>query len=282
MPDTTALEPIAEVGSTDDTVGFWSRFGGGAWGLTRAAGRGLAAAFYAVDSDVRRDIAQAPILAVTLLAPGFRAPVAMADDGRRPVVFVHGLGGHRGNFVGLHTSLRLRGHRRCYAVGFPDGGSLDALGRQLAAFVRRVIEVNSLDDHQQVDMVCHSMGGLIARVALEDLTLARRVHTVVTLGTPHHGTHAARFAATHKILDLRPNSELLTRLAHQEPWSAGPRLVCLWSPADPLMQPADTACVAGAENLEIEGLSHIDWMLKPRAWREVAKVLAADMRPVAA
>ncbi len=254
---------------------WWTRLGQAAWEVACATGRGLAAAYHAVDPDVRRDLAQMPVLALTLLAPGWKEPVALPDDGKRPVIFIHGMGGHRGNFLALHGWLRTRGWRRCYSVGFPEGGDFVQLSRQLAAFVRSVIAVNDLGDEDQVDLVGHSMGGVVARLAIAEMDLSSRVAHLVTLGTPHHGTHAARFAGTGRSLDLRPDSPLVTRLGQQEPWSSPPRLVCLWSESDPMMQPATTACVEGADNQELAGMSHINYLLRPAAWKAVEQALSS-------
>jgi hypothetical protein len=270
----TAPQPCDD-GALEQASSWWARLGQATWGVTRSSGRALAAAYHAIDPDVRRDLAQMPVLALTLLAPGWKEPVALRDDGRRPVIFVHGLGGHRGNFIALQGWLWTRGWRRCYSVGFPAGGNLVELSEQLAAFVRSVIEVNGLDDDAQVDLVGHSMGGVVSRLALEDADLARRVSCLVTLGTPHHGTHAARFAGAGKTLDLRPDSQLMKRLQQQEPWSTTTRLVCLWSESDPLMQPATTACVEGADNQQVDGMSHINYLLRPAAWKVVQQALGA-------
>lgn len=58
-----------------------------------------------------------------------------------------------------------------------------ALGRQLAARLRA-------EPARRIHLVAHSMGGLLARVALGKSGLDR-VRTLATLGTPHAGTPAA-------------------------------------------------------------------------------------------
>ena len=45
--------------------------------------------------------------------------------------------------------------------------------------------------HDRVDVIAHSLGGLDARYALAKLGLASRVRSLVTVGTPHHGTPLA-------------------------------------------------------------------------------------------
>jgi hypothetical protein len=117
------------------------------------------------------------------------------------------------------------------------------------------------------------MGGLVSRLALLDVEVTNRVQTLVTLGTPHSGTHAARFAGSGRARDLRPDSHVLDRLAGQAPWHGSTRLVCLWSRADPLMQPAETARMPGAEHVELPDMTHLQYLLDRRAWQAVRDVL---------
>ncbi len=248
-----------------------------------SAGRSVASAYRAVDPDVRLHLAEMPLLGLTMLAPRSAAIAPGTDDGARPVLFVHGLGGHPGNFVAMATYFRLRGRTRLHAVTLPDdapdGGStsLDALAQHLRTVVGEAAQAWGLGEEGRIDVVAHSMGGLVARLALEDPAVAARVATLVTLGTPHAGTHAARFGATPRVLDLRPGSDVVRRLAERLPWPgppAAPRLVALWSGADMLLLPASTAMVEGAENVELPGVTHYGYLIHPEAWRRVYAALS--------
>lgn len=221
--------------------------------------------------------AQLPLLGLTMLSPR-RAPIeALPDDGhRRPVLLVHGLGGHRGNFLPMQTWLRFAaGRRRTYAWGLTPGRSIEALAAELPAFLDEVLRANGLPADAQVDVVAHSMGGLVARCALEEPTIARRVATLVTLGTPHGGSVAARYVPTALHRALRPESPLMTRLTSQTPWAHPTRLVCFWSRSDLLLHPATTARVEGAENHELDGTTHYGYLLRPGCWRRVHDVLTS-------
>lgn len=263
--------------------GGWQRVGAGfsiaGRALSKAAisaGQGAAAAWQAVDPDLRRHLMQLPVMGLTMLGPARPPLEALPADGYRPVVFVHGLGGHRGNFVPMRAYFRYVGRSRTYAVGFAADANLDAMAAALRGVVAEVLERNGLPAGAQIDLVAHSMGGLVCRLALEDPETAQRVAHLVTLGTPHAGTHVARFASTGHTLDLRPDSDLVVRLRRQVPWAgppALPHLSALWSRADMLLLPADTGCVAGAENIEMEGFTHYSYLLHARAWRQVAAEL---------
>jgi pimeloyl-ACP methyl ester carboxylesterase len=236
-------------------------------------GRGAAAAYQAVDPDVRTHLGDLPLLATTTLGRRDTPIEAQPDDGRAPIVCVHGLAGHPQNFVGLRAVTWLFGRRRFYSLGYDEREPLERAAEGLARAVEEIARVNALAEDAQVELVAHSMGGLVARLALLEGAFAARVRTFVTLGTPHHGTLAARFLATDRALDLRPGSPLLARIEAQVPWRAPPRLVAFWSRADILMLPAETARVEGAENRELEGVSHAGYLTRPRALAEVLEAL---------
>jgi triacylglycerol esterase/lipase EstA (alpha/beta hydrolase family) len=241
----------------------------------RAVGRSIASAYQALDPELRKHVAEVPLLGLTLLArPRPIAP--LPDDGHRPLLFVHGLGGGPGNLYPMRAFFRLKGRSRSYAVAFPDGLSLEGQAAHLTRCIAEVIAVNRLPDDATVDVVGHSMGGVVARIALLDPITARRVSTLVTLGTPHGGTSMARFLRTPLTLALRPDSPELERLRAQLPWRSGdgvPRLVCFWSPDDLLLHPPSAARVEGALNIEMPGFTHNTWLLKPRAWRPIQEAL---------
>jgi pimeloyl-ACP methyl ester carboxylesterase len=129
----------------------------------------------------------------------------------RPVVLVHGLASNAGTWSGyvgpdgFLASLGLRG----FAVG--DGqvegmlntGSLEAPTRptntiaQNAAILGTYITgVKRATGAEQVDLVAHSLGGLIARYYIARLMPTRDVAQLITLGTPHAGTDCANLVAS--------------------------------------------------------------------------------------
>jgi triacylglycerol esterase/lipase EstA (alpha/beta hydrolase family) len=242
------------------------------------AGRAVADQWRAIDPDVRQQVVELPLIGLTMLTTRHAPVEALPDDGHRPVVFVHGLGGARGNFLPMRSYFRVMGRGRTYAVGFEGGVPVEALAARLADYLRAVIAANGLGEGRVLDVVAHSMGGVVTRLALEDPSLAERVATVVTLGTPHHGTWAARYAGSDPAVQLRPDAPAVGRLRAQWEGRATrplPRLVCVWSRADVLMLPAESARVEGAEGVELEGFSHSAFLLRPRAWQRVFATLEA-------
>jgi len=238
----------------------------------RGIGRAASQAHQSVDPDARRDLAWMPVVALASVGPRRAVAKAMPDDGFRPVLFVHGLAGYRGNFFPMRTWLGLHGRSRTYSVGL-GGSTIPEMAKELSEYVAQIVRVNELPYAGQIDVVAHSMGGLVSRLALRETDTARRVHTLVTLGTPHGGTHAARFTGGPLMAGLRHDSGLMARLDTDRPWRRGTRLVCFWSASDPLMQPFDTAQMPGADNRETPQFSHLDWLMRRRSWMDVDAAL---------
>ena len=146
---------------------------------------------------------------------------------------------------------------------------------RLQAFVSEVVSANGLGPEAKIDLVAHSQGGIASRLALDAPEFAARIATLVTLGTPHAGTHVARFTATRQGNDLRRESPIFARLAAQVPWRGPVRLVAFWSASDLLVMPATSAAVVGAENIEMVGYTHLSYLLAPKCWQRVWEALLA-------
>lgn len=115
---------------------------------------------------------------------------AQTDIGAHAVVLVHGLDEPGGIWDELAPALAGEGHnvlRFDYANDQAIVKSADALERALSGLRSRGMD--------EIDLVCHSMGGLVSREVLSRDGYTQRgvrVRTMVTLGTPHKGSPWAR------------------------------------------------------------------------------------------
>ncbi len=112
-----------------------------------------------------------------------------------PVVLVHGLfgfdrigvpGARFDYFRGIAKHLDSLGCH-AHAVRLPPRGSVPDRAKELVSCIEAL-------PHERIDLICHSLGGLDARYALAHLGLAKRVRSLVTVGTPHRGTPLADLA----------------------------------------------------------------------------------------
>ncbi len=239
-------------------------------------GRNVMSAIDKVDLDVRRHLLQLPLLSYSLFVSRKNDIEVGIDDGYPPLVFVHGLGGNRGNFLPMSLSLALRGRRRSYKVHFESNQTTEQMAESLAAFIEQVKEVTG---HSQVEMICHSLGGIVGRLAILDYDLADSVKTFISLGSPHHGAMLARFGNTEKINDLRPDSELMKRI-NAAKWPESVRGVCFWSRNDVIVWPENSAEIDGCESVDASPFTHYSYLVDPVSWKMVANVLEENAKDV--
>jgi triacylglycerol lipase len=105
-----------------------------------------------------------------------------------PVVLVHGLFGFD-RFGGLDYFRGIEKHLNAlgchaHAVRLPPYASIPDRAKRLVELIEAL-------PHDRVDIIAHSLGGLDARYALAHLGLDKRVRSLVTIGTPHHGSQIA-------------------------------------------------------------------------------------------
>jgi triacylglycerol lipase len=112
------------------------------------------------------------------------------------VVLVHGVlgfdrirlgGNHHAYFRGIEQRLGQL-ESELHRPKVPPTAAVSVRAQRLADYVREL-------DARKVNLIAHSMGGIDARYAIAKLGLGRRVASLTTLGTPHHGTPLADVAA---------------------------------------------------------------------------------------
>src|ERR1044072_338811 len=175
-----------------------------------------------------------------LPAPEDRA-AHLPTEAKPPVVLLHGFIDNRSVFVLLRRSLAQHGRQQIESLNYSP---LTCDIRTAAELLARHIEgICERPGSERVDIVGHSLGGLIARYYVQRLGGDTRVRTLVTLGTPHSGTRAVPLAHAHPIVrQMRPGSELLEELTRPAP-GCRTHFVSFWSDLDPLMDPLETACI---------------------------------------
>lgn len=237
--------------------------------LTSAAAAKLAEAYRAVDPDVMRHIVQLPLLSYTLFVSRKQTVEPIPSDGFPPLIFVHGLGGDRGNFLPMAAYLSFKGRKRSYRIHFEKGQSIGNMADALARFIKDVKEITK---EKQVEIVAHSLGGIVARLALSDDEVSKSVKTLITLGSPHKGTYAARYANTPVLRDIRPDSVLIKRL-NEISFPQNIKLFSFWSRNDLLVLPPESAIMDKGVSVDMTPFTHYSYLISPKCWRKVAESL---------
>ncbi|HKO68693.1 MAG TPA: alpha/beta fold hydrolase [Burkholderiaceae bacterium] len=106
---------------------------------------------------------------------------------------------------------------------------------------------------ERVTLVCHSMGGLVARAYLRAKG-SEAVARVITIDTPHHGTVFAHYAHGANSRQMRRDCDYVRRLA-ESPEAV--EFICFASQHDNLVVPRDSQLLACAEAVWFEKIGHL-------------------------
>ncbi|MFI1811993.1 lipase family alpha/beta hydrolase [Streptomyces sp. NPDC020422] len=205
-------------------------------------------------------------------------PAGDVGSSTRPVVLLHGFVDNHSVFLLLRRALARHG-RDC--VESLDYSPLTCDLRTAAELLgRRVAELQARTGHAEVDLVGHSLGGLIARYYVQRLGGDARVRTLVMLGTPHSGTRFVPLADAHPLVrQMRPGSEVLRELAGPAP-GIRTRFVSFWSDLDQVMVPAETARLDHPDllvhNVRVSGIGHLALPVHPTVAAGILDALDGD------
>jgi pimeloyl-ACP methyl ester carboxylesterase len=219
-----------------------------------------------------------------------RSPVVPAQGGgaklpvqeRPPVVLLHGFVDNRSVFVLLRRSLLRHGRQRVLSLNYSPLTRDIRVAAELLG--RHIEEVCERTGSPRVDVVGHSLGGLIARYYVQRLGGDHRVRTLVTLGSPHGGTRVAPLANAHPIVrQMRPDSELIEELTRPAP-GCRTYFVSFWSDLDSLMDPLETARIDHPDlmvmNVPVTGIGHLALPVHPAVATGIREALDSE-QPVA-
>lgn len=175
-----------------------------------------------------------------------------------PVLLIHGMVDNRAIFTVLRRRLRRRGFGRVLTLNYsPMTNDIRTAARDLSGAVEELV---ARTGYERIHVVGHSLGGLIARYYVQRLGGDERVHTLVTLGTPHTGTLPARLVPVQLCRQLSPGSDLYTELALP---AAGcrTRFVAYWSDLDQMILPHENGRIDHEDltvrNVLVQGRGHM-------------------------
>jgi len=139
------------------------------------------------------------------------------DPERVPVLFVHGIADGPATFTDAIAALD-RERQQAWFFHYPSGFRVGKVADGLAAALRRLRREHGFE---RLSIVAHSMGGLVARDAIQQLASGEprvRVDRFVTVSTPWSGHAAATIGVDflrHPVpawRDLVPGSAFLQRV----------------------------------------------------------------------
>ena len=191
-----------------------------------------------------------------------------ADSTRTPVILIPGYGMNRSCLFFMQIYLRRRGFPWVWIVNNrPHSATVPRYAERLGEAVRRMMRESG---SSQVDLVCHSAGGVIAGWYVRQLGGAASVRRLVTIGTPWKGTQTAVFGQRAHALDLLPGSDVVAGIADPPvpTWA-------VWTRTDGMMVPFSTAAPEGVTCVEVRDEGHLSMLYSATVYRLVRDLLTA-------
>lgn len=187
---------------------------------------------------------------------------------QRTIVFVHGYLANNATFLPLATYLAAKGHSSQLDFTYASSDGIEQAAIKLKHFLSRHVRGG------RIDLICHSLGGLVARTYLQELGGARRVDRCVTIATPHAGTYNAYWLWSRVARELRPDSPLLRRLESSRERAGRVNFLSIAGEADRIVLPPTSALFAqDAQHLVARG--HQGLLFS----HEVFRLVARHLRP---
>ncbi len=182
---------------------------------------------------------------------------------KRPILLVHGVIHNASAFFPLRKCMEQEGWKNVFTINYPTRhGSLTKMVDTLS---ERVDEILAQTKSDQIDIVGHSLGGIISRYYMSVGAGRGKVHHLITLGTPHRGTPLSIFLKAGFMgglnTDLRSGSYII-RMLNETALSRGSRLTSISSKYDFVAWPGGNCTVEGMprhafRNIELESIGHL-------------------------
>ena len=237
-------------------------------------------------STVGQDLVGAPhgITYLRHLARGNRikrrASFGKSEDGAPPVLLIHGFLGTRGSMFPLERRLEADG----LTVFSFNLGALNYRDIRGSAFLihRKIESILSQTSVKRIDIVGHSMGGLIGLYYIKRLGGKSRVRRLIMMGTPVHGTWAALFGVATLGLFSTSSWQLLPRSRFLDELKEGPippevEVYTLAAARDRVV-PLSTTRLRGATAVTVP-LGHASLVVSNEVFSRILSILRAPSRP---
>ncbi len=201
-----------------------------------------------------------------------RSP-AKLQPGERPLILCHGYRHNRSAFFLLRYRLRRAGWSNVIVPNFrPASASVPQFAGQLSEKASVAMSETGCD---RVDLVGHSMGGLIVRYFVEKLAGASCVGTAITLGAPHRGTKMAALGLFKTAEQFRADSSLIRDLCGHSSSLGSVNMVSIWSDFDNIVLPPENAMLPQpCDNFMVRGVGHVALLFSGQVFERLRLALS--------
>jgi triacylglycerol lipase len=179
---------------------------------------------------------------------------------RTPVVFVHGFSGSASNWTTALSVFRSAGYSssELYAYEYNSYGDNVTNAQGLATFVN---QVRSRTGASKVDIVNHSMGGLVSQWYVKQLGGTAYVRHLASLAGANHGTTWAGACLVFTTCQqMYPGSSFINTVTAGDETPGSVRYATWYSPCDGIIIPYTSTTLNGATNNWVSCETHLGFL----------------------
>lgn len=225
---------------------------------------------WAIAREVGASLLTYELYPLGIVGPLPRVPSLRKNGTRLPILFIHGILHNRATFAWIVQRLALAGWREFREMNLiTTFHTIPRMAEQVADAVENLRQRHGV---KHIDIVAHSMGGIIARYFVQLRGGDGLVRHLITLGTPHRGTRLSRLSILSNVRDLSPESHIIRRLNAGPP----PRITQGFSISgelDVMVRPRSNAWWKGVRNVELKKVGHAGLLFSGR----VAKLIVSRL-----
>lgn len=190
------------------------------------------------------------------------------SDKNSGLFFLHGFYGNDYLFRSLESSITQQNldldlH---YIPNIYFHSSIEEQSKRIAKYLEQF-------NYDKVFLVGHSMGGVICNFIVSFLPKAGVEYTVVSICSPFNGTTMANFSPLLSTRDLRPGSELLTKLNKSIEENNNVNRLFVASDQDHVIYPWDSAILRNSGTSLIFSTGHNSILFEPELVKEVTSYI---------
>jgi triacylglycerol lipase len=140
-----------------------------------------------------------------------------------------------------------------------------------AKLIRKLIEEKNLNN---VIIVAHSKGGLIAKYLLAFANQDGRIKKVIAVATPFHGSRLAEFIPAKAYKELGSESPMIEKLNSQT--AVNGQIISIFGTFDNHVWPTESCKLEGAKNIQVDVYGHHKILFDER----VGKIILEEIKKV--
>lgn len=195
-----------------------------------------------------------------------------------PILLLHGFVRNQLDFIWMKQQLQaIDGMGPIYTINLvPHKKNIE---RHAKIVANKIEEIKEKTGSNQVILIGHSRGGLVASYYAEYLAEKESIAKIITLGTPFNGTTTTVFGYGLPVKELTPHAENLAKL-NELITNSSINYYHIASKLDNVILPWHSACPFKHQNkdnvLILEDHSHVQLLISPKVIHRIAAWLLQE------